>query len=65
MINMLKETHHIKQIIVSTIKMVIKILLCVEPFLAVPTLPFIYIHMNLVIFLISEHVIIRMKSACL
>lgn len=57
------STYSIEKIVVSMVKMLIKKFLCTEAFLTVSTSPFIYIHMNLMLFLISEHVIVGMKSA--
>ena len=54
-------TYHIKQIVVSIVKMLIKIVLRIEGFFAVPTSPFIYIHMDFMLLLIPVQVIFMMK----
>ncbi len=56
------STYNIQQIVVSVVKMLIKKFFSTEAFLTVSTSPFIYIHMNLVLFLISEQIIVVMKS---
>lgn len=48
------STYNIQKIVVSVVKMLIKKFFSTEAFLTVSTPPFIYIHMNLVQFLISE-----------
>ena len=47
------NTYHIQQIIMSVIKMLIKVLLFIKGLLTVSTSPFIYIYMHLMLFLIS------------
>lgn len=54
-------TYHVQQIVVPIVKMLIEIFLFIETFFAVSTLPFIYIQTNLMLFLISVQVIIRMQ----
>lgn len=54
-------TYNIQKVVVSVVKMLIEILLGTEGFLTVSTFPFINVHVNLVLFLISEHIIFRMK----
>nr|AFK37855.1 unknown [Medicago truncatula]AFK48317.1 unknown [Medicago truncatula] len=43
--------------------MLIKMFLFVESFLTVSTLPFIYIYMRFMLFLISIYIIVRVKPA--
>lgn len=45
----------------SVVEMLIKMFLFIETFLTEPTLPFIYIYMRLMVFLISVYIIIRVK----
>ncbi len=54
-------TYHIQQIVVPIVKMLIKVFVFIKPFSTVSALPFIYIYMDLVLFLISVQVVIWVK----
>lgn len=56
-------TYHIQQIPMPIAKMLIKKLFLVESLFAVSTFPFIYIYMDLVLFLISIQIIVRVQPA--
>lgn len=55
------RTYNIQKIAVSVVKMLIEKFFSTKAFTTVSTLPMIYIKMNLVLFLISEEIIVRMK----
>lgn len=57
-----ESTYNIQEIIVSAVKMLIEKFLCLEDFLTVSAAPFIYVHRDLMLLLISKEVIFRMES---
>ena len=55
------KTYHVQHITMPVVKMLIKVLFFVETLFAVSTFPFIYISLDLVLFVVSEQVIVRVQ----
>lgn len=54
-------TYHIQQIAMPVVQMLVKKIFLIESFFAVSTFPFVYINMDLVLFLISIQVIVGVQ----